>query len=159
MSDLDKALFNDFHYTSLPKILLKFDKISMAHSVESREPFLDYRLVSYIFSLPGEAKMNSKFSKLILRDSMKEHLPKSILKRRGKRGFDVSLNWFNQYYKDIITEVIMDDKFKSISFIDHKKIRNFITQKNNNINYKKIFRYLQIFFLQDSFNSIKNKNV
>lgn len=156
LNNFDRELFNDFHYTSLPKILLKFDKISMAHGIESREPFLDYRLVSFIFSLPSTSKMGNNYTKRILRDSMSKFLPKKIKNRVIKRGFDVSEQWFNKNYKDIINERLSSSDFKKINFIDHDKIALIYDENKENINYKKLFRYLQIYIIIEKFNKFKN---
>jgi asparagine synthase (glutamine-hydrolysing) len=59
----------------------------MAHSIESRVPFLDYRLVEFIFSLPTEYKINAGISKRILRDGLDGILPDKIKNRMSKLGF------------------------------------------------------------------------
>ena len=63
----NQKLYYDFHYGSLPLILEKFDKISMSHGIESREPFLDWRIVTLLFSLPTSLKFNENESKIILK--------------------------------------------------------------------------------------------
>ena len=59
----------------------------MAHSVESRVPFLDYRLVEYVMSLPGELKIRDATTKAVLRESMRGTLPDAIRERRDKMAF------------------------------------------------------------------------
>src|SRR5205823_8490494 len=49
-------LYNQFHLTMLPTILRNFDKMAMQHSIEIRMPFMDWRLVTFVFSLPDESK-------------------------------------------------------------------------------------------------------
>ena len=70
--------------------LLKVDHMSMAHSLEVREPLLDHRLVEFAFRLPGDVKMPGLKLKHFLREAMRPLLPAEILKR-PKRGFAVPM--------------------------------------------------------------------
>ena len=74
--------------TNLPALLRYEDKNSMAHSIETRLPFLDYRLVELSLSLPGHLKIRDGWSKWILRRSMADHLPANVAWRRTKFGFE-----------------------------------------------------------------------
>ena len=73
--------------THLPMLLHWEDRDSMAHSVESRVPFLDYRLVNFLINLPEENKISGGISKKILRESMNGLLPENIRMRMDKMGF------------------------------------------------------------------------
>jgi asparagine synthase (glutamine-hydrolysing) len=78
--------------TLLPDQVLAFvDRLSMAHSVEVRPPFLDYRLVEYAFSLPGSLKIRNGVTKYVLREAVRDLLPPGILARK-KEGFLLPLN-------------------------------------------------------------------
>jgi asparagine synthase (glutamine-hydrolysing) len=74
-------------HTSLPMLLHWADRNSMAHSVESRTPFLDYRLVEFCLSLPAEYKIAQGRTKRILRDTMRSILPSQVNARTDKMGF------------------------------------------------------------------------
>jgi len=63
------------------------DRNSMAHSIESRVPFLDYRLVEFALGLPDEFKVRNGMTKNVLRDAMRDVLPASIGTRTDKLGF------------------------------------------------------------------------
>lgn len=63
------------------------DRDSMAHSIESRVPFLDYRLVELVLGLPNEFKLSGGVTKRVLRDAMHEILPPAIQNRMDKLGF------------------------------------------------------------------------
>jgi asparagine synthase (glutamine-hydrolysing) len=83
---------NSFHYalmkySSLPTLLHYEDRNSMAHSIESRVPFLDHRLVELLFTVPDELKMKDGWTKYILRSSMEKVLPEQIQWRTDKKGF------------------------------------------------------------------------
>lgn len=79
--------FDAIFDTSLPALLHYEDRNSMAWSVESRVPFLDYRLVEFTIGLPTNYKIRNGIRKFILRESCKNVLPKPIYKRYDKLGF------------------------------------------------------------------------
>ena len=87
LSPLKRALHAAFHTRVLPTILRVNDRATMAASIESRSPFLDYRLVSYAFSLPDDDVLGRGWTKRILRDSMKDVLPHAIVWREKKLPF------------------------------------------------------------------------
>ncbi|WP_166268463.1 asparagine synthase (glutamine-hydrolyzing) [Marinobacter caseinilyticus] len=87
---LSKILYTDIK-TYLPgDILVKVDRMSMAHSLETRAPLLDYRVVEYAAGIPSALKMNGKEKKFILKDTFSRLLPDDILYRK-KMGFSVPL--------------------------------------------------------------------
>jgi asparagine synthase (glutamine-hydrolysing) len=86
-SSLRKLSYNQIYEHSLPMLLHYADRMSMAHSIESRLPFLDYRLVEYIFSLQDSFKINQGKTKYILREALTGILPDKIINRYDKMGF------------------------------------------------------------------------
>lgn len=76
-------LFN----TSVPMLLHWEDRDSMAHGIESRVPFLDYRLVETSLSLPDDCKLKQGVTKVVLREAMSGILPESVRMRMDKMGF------------------------------------------------------------------------
>ena len=72
---------------NLPMLLHFEDRNSMAHSVESRTPFLDYRLVEFAINLPDEFKISKGQTKYIMRESLVNTVPGKILSRHDKMGF------------------------------------------------------------------------
>lgn len=84
-------------YTSLPALLHWEDRNSMCHTVESRLPFLDYRLVEFLYSLPDDYKLYDAITKRILRDAMKGELPEDVRMRMDKIGFATDEEiWFRE---------------------------------------------------------------
>lgn len=73
--------------SNLQMLLHWEDRDSMAHSIESRVPFLDYRLVEFVLGLPDEFKIAGGMTKLVLREAMREVLPDQIRTRVDKIGF------------------------------------------------------------------------
>ena len=72
----------------LQELLRYADRNSMAHSREIRLPFLSHELVEFVFALPATFKVNEGFSKYILRSSMNDIVPKEIIWRKDKIGFE-----------------------------------------------------------------------
>jgi asparagine synthase (glutamine-hydrolysing) len=93
---LNRQLYRMFHSTVLPTILRNFDRVSMAHGVEVRMPFMDWRLVTYTMALPDSSKWTDGYSKMIARRAMKNRMPESIRMRRFKAGFNSPMpQWLN----------------------------------------------------------------
>ena len=86
---LDRLLYTDTA-TYLHELLMKQDQMSMAASIESRVPFLDHKLVEFAAALPSRAKLRGLTTKWILREAMRDRLPREIL-TRPKMGFPVPL--------------------------------------------------------------------
>jgi asparagine synthase (glutamine-hydrolysing) len=78
----------DLTYSSIPVLLRHEDRNSMAHSIESRMPFLDYQLVEFAVNCPPEFKLRDGWSKWLLRNAMKGILPEKVRLRKTKLGFD-----------------------------------------------------------------------
>ena len=81
----------------LPLYLRIEDRNSMAHSVETRLPFLDYRLVSLVFNMTADWKLRGPWNKFVLREAMRQRIPESVRTRVDKMGFPVpDRKWFAQ---------------------------------------------------------------
>jgi asparagine synthase (glutamine-hydrolysing) len=93
---LNRRLYRMFHSTVLPTILRNFDRLSMAHGIEVRMPFMDWRLVTYTMALPETSKSSDGYTKVIARRAMKDQMPESIRVGRRKVGFNSPMpEWLN----------------------------------------------------------------
>jgi asparagine synthase (glutamine-hydrolysing) len=93
---LNRRLYRMFHGTVLPTILRSFDRVSMAHGIEVRMPFMDWRLVTYTMALPDELKFSNGYTKMIARRAMANAMPESIRMGRRKVGFNSPMpEWLN----------------------------------------------------------------
>jgi asparagine synthase (glutamine-hydrolysing) len=110
-------------------MLTKVDLMSMANSLEVRVPFLDYRLVNYIFSLPSDYKINGSMRKRLLQDSFQNILP-SELYNRPKKGFEVPLlHWFKKDLKSMICNDLLDqDYIKEQGVFSPEIVENLVKQ-------------------------------
>lgn len=86
-SSISDTSYAQLIYNHLPMLLHWEDRNSMAHSIESRVPFLDYRLVEFNCALPDNYKIEYGVTKKILRDGLASTLPKEIKNRMSKLGF------------------------------------------------------------------------
>lgn len=97
-TDIEQLQKLEIQKTQLPHLLKYEDKNSMANSVETRLPFLDYRCVELAVSLPNEYKIKEGWTKNILRKAINGHLPKEIVWRKNKLGFNApEKTWLNNY--------------------------------------------------------------
>jgi asparagine synthase (glutamine-hydrolysing) len=105
---VNRFLWLDQRYYLADDILNKCDRMSMAHSLEVRPPFLDHRLVEFAASLPENFKIQGKTLKFILRDLMRGKLPESVL-TRPKEGFDIPAHrWFRGPLRGLLDEVVSE---------------------------------------------------
>lgn len=123
-SRLKNQLYSLFTCSSLQALLHYEDRNSMAFSIEARVPFLDYRLVEYIFSLPSGQKLRSGMTKVVLRNAMKGILPEMVRKRVDKMGFVTPEDiWFRTILKNRITEVIGSKEFRDLGYFNVSEVK------------------------------------
>jgi asparagine synthase (glutamine-hydrolysing) len=147
LSFFNRILYHDFHTRTLPTILKIYDRCSMAHGIEVRAPFLDYRLVSFLFSLPTDNKIGGGFTKRILRDAMVDILPESLRTRSTKIGFaSPVIEWMQKGLKPFILDTVQSSSFKQSSIWDGNKICDFVEKAYANQDYlavRKCWEYIQ----------------
>ena len=104
---LSTALKQSVISAPLPLYLRIEDRNSMAHSVEARLPFLDYRLVSFVCGLSDEWKVRGPWNKYVLREGMKGRIPESVRSRVDKMGFPTaSKKWFAHDLYEPLREIL-----------------------------------------------------
>lgn len=103
---LDREIYVDLRFTMPDSVLMKVDKMSMAHALEVRVPFLDYQFVEFCASIPGPLKLRGWTTKAIFRSAMRGILPDAIL-RRGKQGYSFPVkNWLRRELRDYMTQTL-----------------------------------------------------
>jgi len=101
-------LWWDQKYFLPDDILNKVDRMSMAHSLEVRPPFLDHRVVEFAATLPPSLKMRSSRQKIVLKQLMNKRLPEMIL-RRKKVGFDIPAHeWLRGPLRDLLLDAMQE---------------------------------------------------
>jgi asparagine synthase (glutamine-hydrolysing) len=122
---LNQTLYRDFHGVRLQVLLHWEDRNSMVHSIESRTPFLDYRLVEYVFGLPLEQKRWRGETKVVLRRALQHLLPAKVANRRDKIGFATPTSFLlDSPVKQMITETIHSTSFKQRPFFDSQEAQH-----------------------------------
>jgi len=113
-------------------ILFKVDRASMYNSLEVRAPFLDFRLADFINSLPLKYKLRGLTGKYILREVMKNKLPKSIINRK-KKGFGIPLTmWLKKDLKNYMLETLNRKDIDSFGIINYDFVEKLIKDHLNN---------------------------
>jgi asparagine synthase (glutamine-hydrolysing) len=129
--------------SSLPDELLMYaDKLSMAHSLEARVPYLDRTVVEYAQRLDASFKIRGTERKWLHRRVCEKFLPKAILKRK-KRGFAVNVvdDWFNTSAKGKMMDFLLDEKSAMFSLLDPKPVKKLLSehQSRKQDNHKLLF--------------------
>jgi len=129
--------------SSLPDELLMFgDKLSMAHSLEVRVPYLDREVVEYVERLPAHFKIRNGTQKWLHRQVCQDFLPKSIL-RRKKRGFATNVvdEWFRDSLSRKLEDVLLDNNSFMFQFFHPEAVRQLLAKhiSGKNDNYKILF--------------------
>ena len=107
----------------LPALLHVEDRMSMAHGLESRVPFLDHPLIEFLATVPADVKFRGGQMKHLLKRSYSDVIPKEILNRRDKMGFPVPLSdWFSEELRDFVNDLFRSKAAQDRPFINAKAI-------------------------------------
>ncbi len=121
-SYFDSMTHFDFK-TLLPALLHVEDRVSMAHGLESRVPFLDHPLVEFTATMPSNVKFKDGSMKHILRNTMLPYLPQAIAERKDKMGFPVPLSeWLRGEAKDFVWDVLSSKAALNRDVIDNRVV-------------------------------------
>lgn len=133
-SSLRDNLINQIKISPLPALLRYEDRNSMAFSVESRTPFMDYRLMEFTLGLPEELVYRNGERKYILRKSFRGIVPDAILDRRDKMGFvSAEERWMKEEGKDWFMGKLIDSQ-NPFDFLDEKNaVKMMHETQNSNI--------------------------
>ncbi len=134
--------------STLPDELLMFgDKLSMAHGLEVRVPYLDKDLVEYVERLPASFKIRNGSQKWLHRQLCQDLLPKSFVKRK-KRGFAVNVvdDWFRSTVSGKIEQVLMDNESHLYRYLRPSAVQRILKQhQSGRKDYHKILFSLVVF--------------
>lgn len=133
---IDQHLYTDFKVWLVQNNFIKVDTSTMSHSIEARVPFLDNDLVQYMFNIYGSTKWNSRPSKHILREVMKDKLPSYVINAQKSSFHPPYIGWFQKELYSFLKENLMESKLVEDLEFDSKYISNLLQdhksgQKNN----------------------------
>ena len=104
---LPRYLWFDQRYFLPDDILNKTDRMSMAHSLEVRPPFLDHRIVEFAASVPSNLKVHGWRQKILLKELMRDKLPAAVISR-PKIGFDIPAHeWLRGPFRRLLTDTLL----------------------------------------------------
>jgi len=126
---LNESLQQQINYEPLPSLLRYEDRSSMAFSIESRVPFMDYRLVEFTLGLPDDLVYRRGERKYVLRQAFKEMVPKKILQRKDKLGFaSAEETWMKKNGDDWFNAMVDEAGRHSQGFIKHDEALKYLSQ-------------------------------
>jgi asparagine synthase (glutamine-hydrolysing) len=140
---INKELYRQ-HAGGLVNLLHYGDAISMANSLESRLPFMDYRLVEFSFSLPWKYKIHQDLTKYIHREAMKGILPDEILNSPLKFGFNTPVSHFFKKDNKLKTkplDIILSKKCLSRGLFNKDELITIISEHDSGIKNHSTFLY------------------
>lgn len=120
---LNRILYTDLKTYLAGDILVKVDRMSMAHSLETRAPLLDYRIVEFAAALDPALKLHGAEKKYILKKAYENELPHDILYRK-KMGFSVPLaNWLREEIRDIFESHVLRPSSGLSNYFDMTQVQ------------------------------------
>ncbi len=129
--DDNKLLYSYMRTYMMDEVLVKVDRASMKASLETRSPFLDYRLVEFAFSLPYSFKLSGHITKFILKMLMSTKLPRSIVWRK-KKGFGIPLSkWFRDELRPICDNYFSEEFIKKQGLFNYSYVRKILDDHYN----------------------------
>jgi asparagine synthase (glutamine-hydrolysing) len=162
---LNRYLCLDQYYYLPDDILYKCDRMSMAHSLEVRPPFLDHRIVEFAARLPESFKIQGKTLKFVLRDLMRDKLPMPILRRR-KEGFDIPAHqWLRTILKPLIMDILSRRNVEESGLFRWREVHRLIRdhmERRANLGYHLwgllvLFLWMQRWKVQGPASSLENR--
>jgi asparagine synthase (glutamine-hydrolysing) len=127
-SALNRMLYMDTHVWLPDDLLLKADKVTMAHQLELRVPFLDHRMVEFASRLPQNAKLRGGVGKALLRRLMTGKLPAPILNRE-KKGFPVPTeHWLRSDLREWVNDSLLSSNAALRNFMNPDVVETVVRQ-------------------------------
>jgi asparagine synthase (glutamine-hydrolysing) len=109
--------------TLLPALLHVEDRMSMAHGLESRLPFLDHPMVALAATIPADVKFEGGLMKRVLRKAFEEVVPRSVLERKDKMGFPTPFNdWLRGEARGFALDVLSSSRARQREHIDNDEV-------------------------------------
>jgi len=125
---LDRALYVDVKTYLVDDIMTKVDKMSMAVSLESREPLLDHKLLEFAATVPASLKLKNGRSKYLLRRLLERRIPKSIVDR-PKHGFEAPTGeWLRGPLAPMVDDLLLDGRLRGRGIFDDREVARLWTE-------------------------------
>ncbi len=124
---LQQILFYELSHRLPEMLLMRVDKMTMAHSLEARVPFLDHRLVEFSMSLPARLKTpDNRQAKMLLKRAVEPILPRDIIYRK-KQGFAAPIDeWMRGPLNPVVDKTLLNGSLMKTGLLDRNKIQAFV---------------------------------
>lgn len=129
---LNNVLYRDIRFAKLPRVLRMNDRLSMAFSRELREPFLDHRIVEFIFRLPYDKKIRNGHNKFLLRHAMKNRLPEDVRLAKKRAVVAPQREWLRTILSGQIRDLINSKSFKERGLFNVSKVKEEFNKYSSN---------------------------
>jgi asparagine synthase (glutamine-hydrolysing) len=132
---LDKLLYFDVLSYAPDDLMVKVERMTMAHGLEAFSPFHDRELIEFVAGLPTHLKIKGEIRKYIMREALKPFLPEHTLNKK-KRGFDMPIaEWMIKKFPDYVREVLLDTRALNRGYFDKaflkRMVDNFLALKTD----------------------------
>jgi asparagine synthase (glutamine-hydrolysing) len=122
LDPVDRALYVDVHTYMVDDILTKVDRMSMAVSLEAREPLLDHKLLEFAATVPTSLKIRDGRGKYLLRKALDRRIPREILER-GKHGFEAPIGeWLRGPLAPMAGDLLSDGRLRDRGIFDQREV-------------------------------------
>ena len=119
---LDRAMYVDAKTYMIDDVLTKVDRMSMAVSLEAREPLLDHKLLEFAARVPASLKLKNGQSKYLLRRVLERRVPRSIIERQ-KSGFAAPIGeWLRGPLAPMVNELLLDGRLRQRGIFDDAEV-------------------------------------
>jgi asparagine synthase (glutamine-hydrolysing) len=123
---LDRTLSVDFLMYLADDLLVKADRTSMAHSLETRAPFLDNDVLDFAAKMPEDLKIRGSTQKWILREAFADQVPRQN-SRRIKRGFMMPVSmWLRGHLQDYARQILLDERAHRRGYFSHERVEQLL---------------------------------
>jgi asparagine synthase (glutamine-hydrolysing) len=128
LDPVTQMLYIDTRANLPDDLLMVGDKTSMANSLEARVPFLDFRLIEFIESLPPKLKLKGRTGKYLHKKALEKWLPKNVIYRK-KKGFANPIeHWFRTNMRPVVEEYLLAPDSVTATYFDQGYIRHMLEQ-------------------------------
>jgi asparagine synthase (glutamine-hydrolysing) len=125
---VDRMLYTDLMTRMPDHLLMTVDRMAMAHSLETRSPLVDYKVVEYAASIPGGLKLKGNQLKYILRKVAARYLPRDLIDRR-KQGFGFPLAiWMRTELRDFVRNLFAESRFVELGIFERAYVQRLVDE-------------------------------
>jgi asparagine synthase (glutamine-hydrolysing) len=125
---VDRMLYTDLMTRMPDHLLMTVDRMAMAHSLETRSPLVDYKVVEYAASIPGGLKLKGNQLKYILRKVAARYLPQDLIDRR-KQGFGFPLAiWMRTELRDFVRNLFAESRFVELGIFERAYVQRLVDE-------------------------------